>query len=147
MPRPWYENIREWPSLAPTKWYLARIIAVERARDQSAIRVTIEFLEQPQEGRRMDFALPLPVRPAGLTAEFFGAAGIEPSPRRRIRPRDGVGRSIRAQFDPAQGQPVAFKSAPEGENTHERNASSAPGRPSDSAAQTPEPDGDGRAGR
>jgi hypothetical protein len=147
MPRPWYENIREWPSLAPTKWYLVRIIVVERVKDSSAIRVTIEFLEQPQEGRRMDFALPLPVRPAGLTAEFFSAAGIGPSPRRRIRPRDGVGRSIRTQFGTAQNQPVAFKPAPEGETTHERKAASASGRPPDSATQTPEPDGNGSAGR
>lgn len=147
MPRAWYESIREWPSLAPTKWYIVRIVAIERANDQSAMRVSIEFLDPPQGGRRMELALPLPVRPNGLTSDFFAAAGIEMTPRRRIRPRDGLGRSVRVRFDASDGQPIAFKPAPEGENTHEWTATSAPGRPPDSAAKTPEPDGNGSAGR
>lgn len=152
MPRPWTELVRDWPVLAATIWYLALITAVEKATDPPAIQVTLELLDHGQKGRRITVTLPLPIRLAGLTADYLIAAGIELRPQGRIRPKDTVGRTICLRFDPPTNQPTAFKSDSKGANSHDRNqhaedapASSAGWPRSATCTEATKPDGDGNA--
>lgn len=108
MPRSWTEFVSDWPALLATIWYLARVAAVDKTGEPPAIQVTLELLDHGQEGRRLDITLPLPVRPAGPTSEFFLAAGIGLRPKSRIRPKDTVSKSILVRFDTATNQPIEF---------------------------------------
>ena len=109
MPRSWLETVHDWPRLCTTTWNRARIAAVERLGDSSEIRVDLDLLDYGQEGHRLAVAMPLPIRPAGLAADFFQAGGIEVVAGKRIRPMDAIGRTICVRIGPATNQPVDFK--------------------------------------
>jgi hypothetical protein len=98
MPRAWLERVCEWPVLQAGVWYLLRVVSVEKSADPPGVRVQFEFLDADQAGRMHMAVLPVPVRPSGLVADFFRAAGLDVIAGGTVSPKAVVGRTVRAQF-------------------------------------------------
>jgi len=81
-------------------WYLLRVAAIDRTGAPPAIRVHLAFLEDVQVGRTHVASLPVPVRPAGLAADFFLSCGVEVVAGGTVTPKAVVGKVVRAQFAP-----------------------------------------------
>ncbi|MHC5109577.1 MAG: hypothetical protein ACYTHJ_06830 [Planctomycetota bacterium] len=76
MPRPWIETVQPWPSLDGKQLYRCIVASVEKSRSPAAIIATIEHADTANRGRTHRIALPLPIRPGGLTSDFFNACGL-----------------------------------------------------------------------
>jgi hypothetical protein len=98
MPRVWRERVREWPAFQAGVWYLLRVVSVEKSVDRPGVCVEFEFVDCDQAARIHAMVLLLPVRPAGLAADFFRAAGIDVIAGGTITPNAAVGKTVRAQF-------------------------------------------------
>jgi hypothetical protein len=101
MPRKWLETVHPWPPLRPGTWYALRVTGIEKCADPPSLRVHLDFFDADQAGRSHTAVLLLPVRPAGLTAAFFQACGMETSPGNALAPHEAVGWAVRVQFGPA----------------------------------------------
>lgn len=139
--RAWTELISGWPAILANVSYLARVVDVGKLNNPPAIRVTLELTNHGQEGRRVDdLRLPIPIRPAGLAVDFLKACGIEVAPGNRIRPKDAVGKTILARFDPATNQPIEFRECSDERKHEPTNDAKRP--PVSAAVEAPQADGD-----
>jgi hypothetical protein len=116
--RKWTEIVKPYSELVKYKAYRTCIKNV--ARVDKTIEVQLEFLDQPQQFRRLTIHLPLPIRPEGLTADYFTACGLEVVPEARIAPHETIGSVIVVTFDKTSDsssyQPVNFKPISRGES-------------------------------
>lgn len=121
--RKWVEEIKPHPRLRSDRLYRVRVVDISKNAESDAMEVTFELLEGNQSGRRLRSLLSLPIRPEGLTAEYFRSCHVEVNPQAKISPRDTVGCEIVARFeqvsDGASWQATHFEPVPqkeEGEN-------------------------------
>jgi len=116
--RKWTEIVKPYPKIAGHKAY--RICIKNVIKAGKTIKIQIEFMDHPQQGRRLTIHLPRPIRPEGLAADYFIACGLEVIPKAEIVPPDTIGSIITATFDKtsdsASWQPVNFKSIAQGES-------------------------------
>lgn len=103
MSRPWREPVQDWPALRRNQWYLLHVLSLDKVRDPPAIRLLLEFLEEEHAGRTHVVLLPLPIRPAGPTAEFFIACGALVVAGGTVAPKDALGAEVRVQFVKGEG--------------------------------------------
>ncbi len=75
MVRTWYETPEDFPALKPGRKYLVYCLDIDKVRKPLGLEVVIEYIEGEQNGRRQTISLPLPIRPEGLTKDFFQACG------------------------------------------------------------------------
>lgn len=105
MGRTWEETVEDFPSPVADRVYRALVREVQKERSLQGMRVVCEFLDEGQSGRIHAQLLPLPIRPAGLTASFLKAAGVEPLVGNKIAPRQTVGAIVGVRMAPApQGE-------------------------------------------
>jgi hypothetical protein len=102
VPRKWLETVQDWPVLIAGHSYEMRITDVERSSDPPGMRVQLGFVSVDEAGRTHVALLPLPIRPAGLSADFFRAAGVDVIAGGTVTPKAVVGTVVQAQF--AQGE-------------------------------------------
>jgi len=125
--RKWIETVKPYPELVKHRPYSTCIKNVTRV--DKTIEIQLEFLDQPQQGRRLTIYLPRPIRPEGLTADYFMACGFELIPRTKIAPHETIGSVIVVTFDKtsdsSRWQPVNFKPILQGEY-HESIQSESP---------------------
>ena len=124
MPRPWTLKIEDFPPLRRDRQYRLRVVTVEKAGAPAGIRATLEHLDQDQAGRRHVLDFRLPIRPAGLAAQFFRACGLYISVGATVAPVKALGQVIRVRLAPtADGElkPVSFE--PDQENPDGRQPS------------------------
>ena len=111
--RKWQETVKEFPPLQRERPCRIRVIDVRKDIETKTMEVTLEFLEPDQFGRRIATHLSLPIRPDGLTAEYFRSCHIEVKPQARISPRDTINCELTARFEQAavgaDWQPVHFE--------------------------------------
>lgn len=111
--RKWIEIIRPYPQLRREQPYRVRVVDIRKDFESKAIEVTLEFLESNQCGRRIRGALNLPIRPNGLTADYFRSCHMEVKPQAKISPRDTIGSEIVTRFEKAADgsnwQPIHFE--------------------------------------
>ena len=134
MPKPWEEMVEEFPGLSEKERYRTLIKKVTRQRVPRAIVLTLEFLDEPQAGRELVQKLPLPLRPAGITASCFKAAGMSIQAGKKVNPKHLEGHSVAirvARKTAAEWTIVSFESI----SKEDRNE---PGTGSQSAAVHPE---------
>jgi hypothetical protein len=118
--RTWTEIIKPYSDLAKGKAYTVRVKNIHKATTAEAMEVTVEFVEPSQQGRRFTVHLSLPIRPQGLTADFFAACGIDITPQAKITPRSALGCLIQVVFektpDGPAWQPIEFQPFSQGES-------------------------------
>ena len=94
--RKWLENVCNWKSLSERKLY--RVCIVKIHKSAKAIQVTLEHLDEEERGRITQVAVPRPIRPTGLAADFFKACGTDVMVGMQIAPLDCIGTTIKARF-------------------------------------------------
>jgi len=112
MARQWTIRSVDHPNLRPSRPYRVRVVDVARGKGRSGIRIKLTHVDGEQDGRTHEILLPLPFRPAGLTASFFEACGFEVGVGTEIAPKDTMGRTLLATFAPNETgawQVVAFQ--------------------------------------
>lgn len=116
--RKWTEIIRPYPQLRREQPYRIRVVDIRKNIENKVMEVTFEFLESNQDGRRITVHLSLPIRPHGLTSDYFRSCHIEVKPQTKISPRDTIGSEIVACFEEAAScdwQPIHFEPIKQGE--------------------------------
>ena len=117
--RKWIEEVKPYPQLRKDRLYRVRVVDISKNGESDAMEVTFEFLDSNQSGRRHRIPLSLPIRPDGLTAEYFRSCHIGITPQAKISPRDTVGCEIAARFEQAADnlswQPTHFEPVPQKE--------------------------------
>lgn len=103
--RKWTETVKPWPALAARHFYEAQVVNIRKTNKQ--IEVTVRLLQEPMLGRIVSFLLPLPIRPAGITADFLGACDIPVTSGAQIRPRETMGKKLLIQFNESTGAIMA----------------------------------------
>jgi len=91
MARPWQEMVKDFPAFRRDQVYRVRIRRLNKSPKPKGISVLLEFLDHDQLGRALHVFLPLPIRPAGVTASLFAAAGMDPVVGKTIHPKDALG--------------------------------------------------------
>lgn len=114
MPRPWIEKVEDHPPLRPNTHYLVRVADVRKHRNPPGIGVKLEHLGADQAWRTHDLVLPVPVRPAGITTDFFAACSFRVAVDQEIQPRHAVGHVLQARFahDPDTGDYLVIEFRP-----------------------------------
>ena len=110
--RKWIEITRPFPQLRRGQPYRVRVVDIRKNIETKVMEVTFEFIEVNQNGRRITVHLSLPIRPLGLTADYFKSCHIEVKPQARISPRDTIGSKLVARFEKVMGgdwQPIHFE--------------------------------------
>jgi len=102
MARPWQETVEDFPALRRKKVYRVRIQRVRKSPKPKGMRVQLEFLDEEQAGRMHEVFVHLPIRPAGLTASLFTAAGMELAVGKRIPPTDVIGAMVGVPLAPTE---------------------------------------------
>lgn len=102
MPRRYSLRVRDFPPLRRGRWYPVRVEDVA-ALGRAALRILLVHVASAQCGRTHTVELALPVRPAGLLARFFAAAGQSVEVDGAIDPKAAVGRTIAARFEQLPG--------------------------------------------
>jgi len=97
--RKWNETIKPWPALKTRYPYRTRVSQIEKVNVPKTIVVTLEHLDNGQEGRQEKVVLPRPIKCHGLAAQFFTACGMTIIPNATIAPQDAVGQIILTQFE------------------------------------------------
>ena len=126
----WTEIVRSFPKLIAGKSYRTRVHSIKKRPRR--IEVILEFLDSPQRERRVTINLSRPIRPDGITAEFFGACNITVSPEARITPRSTINCELLVTFCESTAdsswQPKSFKPVSKGEeNATVQSQSPVPG--------------------
>lgn len=98
MTRPRTLTVEPYPDPAVDRNLSARVASAEANLKSQELRVRLELLSKEQEGRIQELSLPLPVRPAGRTASFVRACGIDVRVGAEIKPGDLVGKIILVRF-------------------------------------------------
>lgn len=96
------ETVQDYPPLRKKHWYPIRVLNVKAAGKPRALEVTLEHLDPQNIGRRHVARLPLPILPAGVSAEFAQACGLTVTLHESVNLSLCIGRSIRAQFAPTE---------------------------------------------
>jgi hypothetical protein len=121
MPRPWQETIQPWPELSSDQDCRCAVIDVAKSRGPHGIRVVLRHLDGPHAGRTHEVLFSLPIRPSGLTSEFFAACGLSVAVGGTIGPSNAVGAIISVRFAHADGddwQSLGFESSKHKEERH-----------------------------
>jgi hypothetical protein len=88
------------------------------------MQVTLEDLDGEQRFRQTSTVLDLPIRPAGVTHDFFIACGIDAAMGKKINPATAVGVQVLVKFALKDGgpasEPVAFLPVPKQENSNDQ---------------------------
>jgi len=117
--RKWQETVQSFPRLQRERPYTLRVIDVRKDVETKAMEVTLEFLEPDQCGRQIRVPLSLPIRPDGLTADYFRSCHMEVKPQAKISPRDTINCEIVTRFEKAADgsnwQPIHFEPISKGE--------------------------------
>lgn len=91
-----------YPELVSNQPYLVRVQEIGAQMKKQMLLVRLVYLDREQDGRCQDIELPLPIRPAGRTAAFLRAAGVDVTVDVDIDPRSAIGRVMRARFQAPQ---------------------------------------------
>jgi hypothetical protein len=117
--RKWTEIVKFFPQIRREHPYNLRVVDIRKNTETQKMDVTLEFLESDQFERRITAHLSLPIRPNGLTADYFRSCRVEVKPRAKISPRNTIGSEIIARFeeaaDGAGWQPIHFEPIKQGE--------------------------------
>lgn len=100
-PKPWTVTVAAFMQLYEDMLYRLRVGGV--CRNGAGMEVTLVHLDADQAGRTHKVVLPLPVRPAGLTAEFFAACGFDASVGITITPGEAVNSIVGVRFKNVSG--------------------------------------------
>jgi len=117
MPK-WAEIVKSFPQIRREHPYNVRVVEIRKNTETKTMELTLEFLGPDQLGRRITAHLSLPIRPNGLTADYFRSCRVEVKPRARISPRNTIGSEIVVRFEEAAGsdwQPIHFEPISKGE--------------------------------
>lgn len=98
MPRAWELLVEPHPTIDTGRDYLMLVLSIKKNKGSQGIAVVVEHLDGDQAGRKHSIVLPLPIRPSGITAEFFKACYMEPIVGRALLPKEVIGRTIKARF-------------------------------------------------
>ena len=127
MPRAWELLVEPYPAIDEHRDHLVSVLSIKKNKGSHGITVDMEHLDGEQTGRKHSIVLPLPIRPAGITAEFFKACCMEPTVGKALLPKDAIGIEITARFLPSdQGghyKVVSFHQAKIQEIHNERRTS------------------------
>jgi len=93
----WTEKIVDWPALDEKRGHHVRVVALEKLSHPAEIRVCVEHLHEPQQGRQHEFRLPLPIHPGGPTSEFFAACRMATDIGHALCPTDALKRILQIQ--------------------------------------------------
>ncbi len=96
--------------------YLCRVLDVTRT-SPTGLLLVLRDLDEDQRDRETACVLPLPVRVAGTTCEFFRACGQDVSAGAVIRPREAIGAVVQVRFGPDEAGHVVV---PQAFNTQEK---------------------------
>ena len=97
--RKWQEIVKPFDPLKENHPYLVRITRICKDPNVKAMCVTLEHIgDDIQAGRIHQISLPLPIRPEGLTANFFRATGIQLEVGYKITPTVVIGKTTYARF-------------------------------------------------
>ena len=125
MPKKKRLKVVGWSELALGCMYLVYVRKIKIDGKAEVVIVTLEHLGGDQEGRTQEVELPLPVHPAGRTASFFQACGMEVALDAELVAEDAVGKVVAVEFGPLHGynewQPIRF-GPPDQETTDERES-------------------------
>lgn len=116
--RKWTETVKSFPQIQREHLYNLRVVDIRKNTLTKMMEVTLEFLESDQLERRITAHLSLPIRPDGLTAEYFRSCRMEVKPQVKISPRDTIGSELVARFEKAASgdwQPIHFEPVTQGE--------------------------------
>lgn len=102
MTKKWTETVKPWPEIARKKAHRVRVTNIGKVAAPKALRVTFQFLEEPQVDRPLDVRLSLPIRESGLTAEFFRACGLDIFANAQIAPRTVINTTLNVRFTKGQ---------------------------------------------
>jgi hypothetical protein len=118
--RTWTEIVKAYPELVRGKHYKVRVKEISKVARPKALAINLEFLEAPQQGRRLAALLPLPIRPDSLAADFFAACHLAVTPEAKIAPRDVTHAVLAASFertaDGQDWQPINFEGIRKGDD-------------------------------
>ena len=123
MPRTWELSVEDFSPRKPGRAYRAKVLNVMKNGTPPGLLILLQDLEQDQLSRQTQVVLPVPVRPAGTTADFMRACGLNVAVGKSINPRSAVGAIIRVRFGPSsEGNmvPIAFESEVPEELGHDK---------------------------
>ena len=112
MARRWTEKVVPYPTHKRDARYLMRVEAIRKVRSGHAhFALRLVHLDIEQEGRVVETELPVPIRPAGRTAQFFTACGIPVAIGAEVQPRAAVGCIVLVVF--RDEQIMSFEEVPD----------------------------------
>ncbi len=118
--RTWTEIVKPYPRLIAGKYYKVRVKNIRKIAKPRRLVIDLEFMDAPQQGRRLELFLALPIRPDSLAASFFKACHMTVMPEAKIAPRNTVNALIAVSFEAADDgrdfQPVGFQTITEGDH-------------------------------
>ena len=94
-------KVEDYAPLQPGQAYRLIVFHIERKARGQCIEAALRNVEPEHDGRVHRVVLPLPVRPAGRSAEFFRAVGQEVAVDKSIALRDAVGKAVLGFFGPS----------------------------------------------
>ena len=103
--------------------YRCAVRRVTKSKSPVGLLVVLEDRDADHLGQRTEFLLPVPVRPAGTTADFLRACGLDVAVGKTVNPRSAVGANVRVQFKPSPAgtmEPVAFEPDASKEPSHDK---------------------------
>jgi len=106
-------KVEEYPRVRAGQICPGVVCDIEKKPKPKRLLVKLRNLHPRQDGRVHEVVLPLPLRPGGITAEFFRAVGQNVEIGRTIPLRDAVGKAVRIKFGPSSDghvEVVSFES-------------------------------------
>jgi hypothetical protein len=98
-------KVEDYPLVTVGQTCPGLVSGIEKKSKPPRLRVQFRNLHPKQDGRMHEVMLPLPLRPGGITADFFRAVGQELDVGRTIPVRSAVGTVVRMKFgSSADGQ-------------------------------------------
>ena len=113
-------KVEAFPPFRPEEMYEAIVMTLRLQKRLRVLAVGVQLIGGEQEGRAVEWHLPIPVRPTGLTARFLVAVGMDIHVGAAITPAEAIGRRLRVCFDRVAGevQPIAFRSVERKDEDH-----------------------------
>jgi hypothetical protein len=102
MGRTWQVMVMDYPEFRRNQVYRARIRRLTKSPKPRGMCVLLEYLDDDQAGRTHEVFLPLPIRPAGLTASLFTAAGVDLAVGKTVNPKDAIGAIVGVHIAPTE---------------------------------------------
>ena len=94
-------KVEEYPPVRAGQICPGIVCDIEKKAKPKQLLEKLRNLHPRQDGRVHEVSLPLPVRPGGITADFFRAVGQNVEVGRNIVLRDAVGKTVRIKFGPS----------------------------------------------